>query len=78
MFSLGLTESFLTRDYAQHLILFCYEAGENDRAARLARGDISDLIPIIVQIEAEHRAWVAEDPENRSFGPPSPLTDSIS
>ena len=26
------------------------------------------------EIEAKHRAWVAEDPGNRHFGPPSPIT----
>ena len=45
-----------------------------EKADRLKAGDPSDLIPIVVQIEAVHRAWVAEDPENRQFGPPSPVT----
>lgn len=48
--------------------------GQTDKAARLAAGDPSDLLPIVEQIEAEHRAWVAEDPENRLFGPRSPIT----
>jgi hypothetical protein len=26
---------------------------------------------VIAQIELEHRAWVAEDPQNRRFGPDS-------
>ena len=51
----------------------CWErSGQADKAARLGAGDISDLLPVIAEIEAEHRAWVAEDPEHRSFGPPPP------
>lgn len=53
---------------------FWTESGQTDQAARLAAGDISDLIAIIRQIEAAHRAWVAEDPDNRDYGPPSPVT----
>jgi tetratricopeptide (TPR) repeat protein len=51
------------------------QCGQGDKAARLRRGDISDLIPVIRQIEAEHRAWVAADPntpKTRDFGPPPP------
>jgi hypothetical protein len=29
-------------------------------------------VPVIARIEGEHRAWVAEDPQNRHFGPPPP------
>lgn len=49
-------------------------SGQTDKAARLAAGDHSDLRPVVERIEAEHRAWVAEDPDNRHFGPPSPVT----
>jgi hypothetical protein len=48
-------------------------SGQPDKAARLEAGDPSDLLPVIAQIEQEHRAWVAEDPKNRHFGPPSPF-----
>jgi tetratricopeptide (TPR) repeat protein len=57
----------------------CWEhSGQSEKAARLRRGDISDIIPVIEQIESEHRAWVAQDPENRHFGPPSPITGATS
>jgi len=46
--------------------------GEGDKAARLQSDDFADLLLVIHQIEEEHRQWVAEDPENRHFGPPSP------
>ncbi len=49
-------------------------SGQSEKAARLQAGDGSDLVPIVEEIEAEHRAWVAEDPENREFGPRSPIT----
>jgi len=52
---------------------FWTQSGQADKAARLAGGDVSDLIPVIRQIEDEHRAWVAEDPDTRHFGPPSRL-----
>ena len=48
------------RAHSQHGI--GREFSQPDKAARLASGDISDLLPVIAQIEAEHRAWVAEDP----------------
>jgi tetratricopeptide (TPR) repeat protein len=47
-----------------------------DAARQLRRGDMSRLAPAITAIEAEHRAWVAEDPEHRHFGPPSPFAKS--
>ncbi len=56
------------------LLRYWTESGQSDKAERLAGGDGSDLIPIVERIEAEHRAWVAEDPDNRHFGPPSPVT----
>jgi tetratricopeptide (TPR) repeat protein len=76
------TATMLSRDLADHpdtrrragdLAYFWQQCGQPDKAARLQKGDFSDLLPVIAQIEAEHRAWVAEDPENRHFGPPSPL-----
>ncbi|MEO0612326.1 MAG: NB-ARC domain-containing protein [Pseudomonadota bacterium] len=50
---------------------FC---GQPEKAQRLANGDYTDLIPIVEEIEEEHRQWVAQDPDNRKFGPPSPIT----
>ncbi len=69
MLSLGLAEHPRTRSMARGL-LFVWES---DKRERLRVGDISDLLPVIAQIEAEHRAWVAEDAEKRDFGPPSPF-----
>jgi tetratricopeptide (TPR) repeat protein len=73
MLSLGLTESHRAENYAEHLAQYWEQSGQADKAERLRAGDVSDLLRMIAQIEAEHRAWVAEDPENRHFGPPSPF-----
>jgi hypothetical protein len=70
----------LSLDLAQHphtqgtvgFLAHCLEqSGRPEQAVRLRGGDISDLKPVIAQIELEHRAWVAEDWKNRHFGPPS-------
>lgn len=47
------------------------QSGEPERAARLSARNLADMGPFIAEIEAEHHAWVAEDPANRNFGPPS-------
>lgn len=73
MLSLDLFEHPNTQLFAGDLALILQQCGKPDKAARLQKGDFSDLLPVIAQIEAEHRAWVAEDPENRHFGPPSPF-----
>ena len=52
-----------------NLKFYWRECGQPEKAARLAAGNFSDLQSVVEQIEAEHRAWVAEDPENRHFGP---------
>jgi tetratricopeptide (TPR) repeat protein len=75
MLSLDLPEHPNTQRSAFTLVDFWRRSGQPDRAARLEAGDISDLLPVIAQIEAEHRAWVAEDPEHRHFGPPSPFAE---
>lgn len=73
MMSLDLSQhSDLPHDLA--ILSYCWRRiDEPDKAARLDGGDISDLLPVIAQIESEHRAWAAEDPDNRHFGPPSPF-----
>lgn len=63
-----------TQSHIRHLIMYWTQSDQSDKAARLQAGDGTDIFPIVAQIEADHRAWVAEDPENRSFGPPSPVT----
>jgi len=73
MLSLDLSEHPNTQLCARHLCHFWDQSSQRDKAARLLKGDVSDLLPVIEQIEAEHRAWVAEDPKNRHFGPPSPF-----
>ncbi len=68
----SISRSIRTHKAAGDFLPDCWEqSGHADKAARLRRGDISDLVPVIAQIELEHRAWVAEDPENRHFGPHS-------
>jgi tetratricopeptide (TPR) repeat protein len=73
MLSLDLAEHPNTQTFAGYLADIWQHSGQRDKAARLRSGDISDLLPVIAQVEAEHRAWVAKDPENRHFGPPSPF-----
>ncbi len=73
MLSLDLADHPSTKQRTSELALCWQHSGQSDKAARLQKGDFSDLLPVIAQIEAEHRAWVAEDPENRHFGPPSPF-----
>jgi eukaryotic-like serine/threonine-protein kinase len=76
MLSLDLAQHPNTQQFAGELAHFWQHSGQSGKAARLRRGDISDLVPMISQIEAEHRAWVAADsktPKTRHFGPPSPF-----
>jgi tetratricopeptide (TPR) repeat protein len=73
MLSLDLAEHPHTQEWAAALVHFWQQSGQFDKAARLQSGDFSDLLPVIVQVEAEHRAWIAKDPKNRHFGPPSPF-----
>jgi len=74
--------TYLSLDLGEHpnaeiivrdLAHFWQQYDQPDKAERLRSGDISDLLPVIAQVEAEHRAWVAKNPENRHFGPPSPF-----
>jgi tetratricopeptide (TPR) repeat protein len=71
--SLDLADHPDTQRRTGELLHFWEQSGQPDKAARLQSGDISDLLPVIAQVEAEHRAWVAKDPKNRHFGPPSPF-----
>ena len=63
-----------TQNEIRALLRLWSESGQGDKAQRLENGDRSDILPYVEEIEEEHRQWVAEDPENRSFGPPSPIT----
>jgi tetratricopeptide (TPR) repeat protein len=76
MLSLDLAQHPITRNLVSRLSFHRARSGQSDDAARLRRGDITDLLRVIAQIEKEHRAWVAEDPQNRYFGPPSPFESS--
>ena len=73
MLSLDLAQHPNTQLFAGVLVDSWERSGQADKAARFLGGDPSDLLPVIAQIEAEHRAWVAADPEKRHFGPPSPF-----
>jgi tetratricopeptide (TPR) repeat protein len=73
MLSLDLAQHPNTQSSVAALAETWRRSGQRKKASRLSAGDISDLLPVIAKIEAEHRAWVAEDPENRHFGPPSPF-----
>jgi tetratricopeptide (TPR) repeat protein len=75
MLSLDLAQHPDTLGRAAVLAFLWQRSGQPDKAFRLTAGDMSDLLPVIAQIEAEHRAWVAEDPEHRHFGPPSPFAN---
>jgi hypothetical protein len=73
MLSLDLSQhSDMPSDLAT-LADFWLHAGQTEKAERLHRGDVSVLLSVIAQIEAEQCSWVAEDPKNRHFGPPSPF-----
>jgi hypothetical protein len=72
MLSLDLAQHPNAHAMAGHLFHCWTQSSQTAKAARLRRGNLSDLLPMIAQIEAEHRAWVAENPKNRHFGPPSP------
>jgi tetratricopeptide (TPR) repeat protein len=71
--SLDLAQHPETKLRANDLIYTWEQVGDVAKATRLRNGDISDILPVIAQIENEHRAWVAEDPVNRHFGPSSPF-----
>jgi hypothetical protein len=73
MLSLDLAEHPEAQARVLDLAHFWQQSGQPDKAARLQSSDFSDLLPVIAQVEAEHRAWVAKDPKNRHFGPPSPF-----
>ena len=76
LFSLDLRQHPDTEADALRLAELWELSGNPDKAERLRQGDISDLLPVIAQIEVEHREWVAKDPMNRHFGPPSPFEPS--
>jgi tetratricopeptide (TPR) repeat protein len=72
MLSLDLSQHPNTINIARDLA-YCWEnCGQVDKATRLRSGDISDLLPVIAQVEEEHRAWVLKDPSNRRFSPQPP------
>jgi Tetratricopeptide repeat len=71
MLSLDLAQHPNTQTMARGLAHYWEKFGQADKSTRLRDGDISDLLPVIAQIETVHHAWVAEDPEKRHFGPPS-------
>ena len=74
MLSLGLVRSHITENYVFHLVGLWMEFKHSDKAMRLLNGNVSDLVPIIADVEAKHREWVAQDPKARRFGLPSYLT----
>lgn len=74
MLSLGLPEHPYAIGARDALIPVLRASGQSSKADRIARGDYSDLLPVIHQIEDKHRTWVAQDPANREFGPTSPYT----
>ena len=73
MVSLGLMEHPNTQAILNHLLHFWDEAGQGDRKEQWQEL----LVPEIVQVEAEMRNWVAEDPDNRHFGPRSPIAGAM-
>ena len=73
MLSLDLAQHPKTQEYARNLASLRPQSGRGGEASRLISHDHFDLTFVIAQIEAEQRAWVAENPENRKFGPPTPF-----
>jgi hypothetical protein len=76
MLSLDLAQHPITQRRIRELVSLWRRSDQQDKATRLWAGDISDLLPVIAQIESEHRAWVSEDPKSRHFGPPSPFASN--
>lgn len=68
--SLGLLQHPDTQDRIGDLLLLWERSGQAARADRLRAGDPSELLPEIAEVERRMHDWVAEDPENRHFGPP--------
>jgi hypothetical protein len=56
MLSLALPEHPFAKMARNHLIEFLRGCGQPNKADRIARGDYSDLVPVIHQIEDKHRA----------------------
>ena len=73
MLSLDLMEHAAMPGLIADLAYLWEKSGQSDKTARLRRGDLSDLMPAVAQVEAEHHAWVAKDAKHRHFGPPSPF-----
>jgi hypothetical protein len=69
--SLGLVEHPATLRTIHTLSNYYELSGEPYKAALLRSGNVSDLLPMIKQIEAEHWGWVAQDPALRYFEPRS-------
>ena len=75
MLSLDLAQHPDTQDMARGLVAILERRGHSEEAKKLMSGDLSDLLPMIAEIEAEQRAWANQDPK-RHFGPPSPFGPS--
>ncbi|HUS53792.1 MAG TPA: hypothetical protein VMY41_07280 [Thermohalobaculum sp.] len=67
MLSLGLLEHPETRRCLADLLDFWDKSGQGANKERLG----ALIRPEIEAVEVGMRAWVAEDPENRHFGPPA-------
>jgi tetratricopeptide (TPR) repeat protein len=76
MLSLDLAHHPHTSTFANELISSWQQNNQSENASRILNGDVSNLLAIIKEIETEHRAWVAKDPNNRHFGPPSPYAEN--
>ncbi len=77
MLSLDLQNHPSTQRRAQDLFRCLIESGQSAVAEQLRKGDAAFLRLAIEAIEREQTAWVAQDPEKRRFGPPSPVTGAI-
>ena len=55
-------------------LCFGQKAVSRKRQIDWQKGEYEMLQDTVLRIEEDHRKWVAEDPENRGFGPPSPIT----
>lgn len=66
MLSLGLLEHPHTQQRIDHLFAFWERSGQGASAEALGQR----VVPEIAEVERLMHAWVAEDPENRHFGPP--------
>ena len=78
MLSLALSEHDSMPSNLASPAQFWRKSHQPDEAVRLQAGNISDLLPVIAQIEAEHHARIAEDPPKSRLRPAIAVREKMS